>query len=298
MSLFTNFQDLAKSVKLALDRKADKSEIPDVPVQDVEVNGVSVVSQGTASVTIPTAGQIASGSTGYATGGDVYTAIGNIPQIPVGTNAGDILVWSGSAWVAKAPSRLPNGFTEVEWIQSTGDQYIDTGVTSGPSIRIVADVTFEDFIEGRQQSMLFGRSDSGANGMLFGKDERGFVSMVSDNYSWNIYGGGDNNRHTWDISSGSQKIDGVQMSTSTFSNSSTRNLYLCARFVYGSGIVTGAKEFVNGKIYNVKIYRGSGLIRDFIPCYNSGGEIGLFDVIGYKFYTNAGTGTFTKGADV
>ena len=81
MSLLTNFQDLAKSVKLALDRKADKSEIPDVPVQDVEVNGVSVVSQGTASVTIPTAGTITSGSTGYATGGDVYSAIGNVEAV-------------------------------------------------------------------------------------------------------------------------------------------------------------------------------------------------------------------------
>lgn len=81
MSLLTNFQDLAKSVKLALNRKADKSEIPDVPVQDVEVNGVSVVSSGTASVTVPTAGQIASGSTGYAIGGDVYNALGNVESV-------------------------------------------------------------------------------------------------------------------------------------------------------------------------------------------------------------------------
>ena len=81
MSLLTNFTDFANSVKLALSRKADKSEIPDVPVQDVTVNGVSVVSQGTASVTVPTAGTIKNGSTGYATGGDVYTAIGNVEAV-------------------------------------------------------------------------------------------------------------------------------------------------------------------------------------------------------------------------
>ena len=90
MSLLTNFQDLANSVKLALDRKADKSEIPTVPVQDVEVNGVSVVSSGTASVTVPTAGQIASGSTGYATGGDVYTAIGNVEEVLVALIGGSV----------------------------------------------------------------------------------------------------------------------------------------------------------------------------------------------------------------
>ena len=38
---------------------------------------------------------------------------------------------------------------------------------------------------------------------------------------------------------------------------------------------------------------------DFIPCYrNSDGEIGLYDSINDIFYTNQGTGTFTKGPDV
>ena len=41
------------------------------------------------------------------------------------------------------------------------------------------------------------------------------------------------------------------------------------------------------------------LVRDFIPCYRiSDGVIGLYDKVSGKFYTNAGTGTFTKGADV
>lgn len=31
MSLLTNFQDLAKSIKLALDRKADRADIPQIP---------------------------------------------------------------------------------------------------------------------------------------------------------------------------------------------------------------------------------------------------------------------------
>jgi hypothetical protein len=36
-----------------------------------------------------------------------------------------------------------------------------------------------------------------------------------------------------------------------------------------------------------------------IPCYRkSDNEIGVYDIINEKFYTNIGTGTFTKGADV
>ena len=51
MSLLTNFQDLANSIKLALDRKADKSEIPTIPVTDVEdSNGNSLVTSGVAQI--------------------------------------------------------------------------------------------------------------------------------------------------------------------------------------------------------------------------------------------------------
>lgn len=40
-------------------------------------------------------------------------------------------------------------------------------------------------------------------------------------------------------------------------------------------------------------------IRNFIPCYRkSDGVIGLYDTVEGDFYTNIGTGSFTKGADV
>lgn len=53
MSLLDDFQSFANVMKSALDKKADKT-------------------------TIPSAGQITQGNTGYATGGDVYTAIGDV----------------------------------------------------------------------------------------------------------------------------------------------------------------------------------------------------------------------------
>lgn len=56
MSLLTNFQDFATALKSALDKKADKTELP-------------------------TAGQITQGNTGYATGGDVYTALGDVESV-------------------------------------------------------------------------------------------------------------------------------------------------------------------------------------------------------------------------
>lgn len=49
---------------------------PGSTITDVQVNGTSVVNvQGVAEVTVPVQGTITSGSTGYATGGDVYTYV-------------------------------------------------------------------------------------------------------------------------------------------------------------------------------------------------------------------------------
>ena len=40
-------------------------------------------------------------------------------------------------------------------------------------------------------------------------------------------------------------------------------------------------------------------IRNFVPCYRkSDNVIGLYDTVEGVFYTNAGTGSFTKGVDV
>lgn len=53
------------------------------------------------------------------------------------------------------------------------------------------------------------------------------------------------------------------------------------------------------KIYRCTIYDNGKLTRDYVPCYRkSDNVIGLYDIVTGTFYTNAGTGTFLKGANV
>lgn len=50
-------------------------------------------------------------------------------------------------------------------------------------------------------------------------------------------------------------------------------------------------------LHNCKIHSGDVLIRDFIPAErDSDGEVGLYDMVNKKFYTNAGTGIFEEAA--
>lgn len=77
----------------------------------------------------------------------------------------------------------------------------------------------------------------------------------------------------------------------TFSN--TIHMYLFARN-YGTSF-----GYLKGKIYNLKIYNNTALVRNFVPAKrNSDGSLGLFDTVFKEFYTNAGTGTFVAGAEI
>ena len=56
---------------------------------------------------------------------------------------------------------------------------------------------------------------------------------------------------------------------------------------------------VSAKLYSCKIYDNGTLIRDFYPCVRRADNVvGLWDRVNKTFYTNAGSGTFTAGAEI
>lgn len=58
-------------------------------------------------------------------------------------------------------------------------------------------------------------------------------------------------------------------------------------------------QFV-GRIYWLELYDSNdNLIAEYLPCYRkSDGVIGMYETVGGVFYTNNGSGSFTKGSDV
>ena len=53
------------------------------------------------------------------------------------------------------------------------------------------------------------------------------------------------------------------------------------------------------KLYSLQRYKQGVLTLNLVPCYRvSDGVIGLYDTVSETFFTNAGTGTFSKGSDV
>lgn len=53
------------------------------------------------------------------------------------------------------------------------------------------------------------------------------------------------------------------------------------------------------RLYYLNVFSGKTLTASFVPCYRiTDGEIGMYDLISERFYTNEGTGKFKKGMDV
>lgn len=198
----------------------------------------------------------------------------------------------------KKDASLPSGYQEVEYIATTGTQYINTRVVPKSTTRVVFDFQLTNI------SNITCRNGWGSGGsqeaFLWGAESNSyFHSFVSSN--WTIANSRvfvNTSRHVFDLQSGSQKIDNVQYGTSSISNTASSN-----QFMYIGGYhaewTTNLVDACYEKIYSCKIYSSSTLVRNMIPCYRkSDGTIGMYDIVNNTFYTNQGSGTFTKGNDV
>lgn len=192
---------------------------------------------------------------------------------------------------------LPTGYTQVEYIQSSGTQYINTGFKPNQDTRVIIDAQFVGTPDSGGSAVLGTRTGAGnAEFSVFYMPSQMFIGYA------NAYKFADwsyiNSRLTIDINKNITTVtDGSHTATVTQTYSSftaANNLYICTCINSGTPY-TGATAFT-GKIYSCKVYNNGTLIRDFVPCKNSTGAIGLYDLANSVFYANTGSGTFVSGS--
>ena len=198
-------------------------------------------------------------------------------------------------WKKSLPMiRLPEGYTEIEYIETTGTQYIDTGFYPNQDTRVVVDV---DTTNSKSLSFpaIFSTSSLSSNKqrfvlMLYNEqagfhDHYGGTAINSSNIG--MYG-----RHTIDKNKNITYLDGEAVSTFTYSAfQSTVSLNL---FASNDGSM---QYYAKTKMYSCQVHDNDVLVRDFVPCKNASGAVGLYDIVNSKFYANNGTGTFTAGEE-
>ena len=183
--------------------------------------------------------------------------------------------------------RLPNGYTEVQYIQGTGNQYINTEFKPNQNTRLIAD--FE--VLSWPSSQFLGARTSASNtafnilvtNATSGRDgwNTSAINFTSGNARWKI----DKNKNVTTINSSV-----TTHAAGTFT--CPVPIYLFAVNNNGSLMATGC---AGAKCYSCQIYDDGSLIRNYVPCINPDGEAGLYDTINSKFYGNAGTGVFFAG---
>lgn len=194
---------------------------------------------------------------------------------------------------------LPDGYTQLQYIESHGTEYIDTGFKPNQNTRLVLDVgkPTPGYDTADDSQSLFGartapnvdaynffmRSDSTGNPSL---DDYGTTRQNTET------------QFTYDRATidKNKNVTSINSTTYTHTEQTFSCLYTLYIFACNSSDVAGFMCTV--RFYSMRIYSSSEdgndlLIRNFIPVKNPDGEYGLYDLVDGKFYSNSGTGAFT-----
>lgn len=190
--------------------------------------------------------------------------------------------------------RLPSGYTQLAYIQSSGTQRIDTGFKPDEHSRVLIDADILSTNTGTDHHLGSVFSNSQYWTMRLRSDRSGFAARYDGQALTNVAHTGEVfGRHTFDQNKNTVQVDSAE--PTTFANNviwnATANLPI---FCY-TGNGTSFSGYISMKLYSEKIWDGETLVRNFIPCINPDGAVGLYDTVNSTFYGNAGTGVFFAG---
>lgn len=199
---------------------------------------------------------------------------------------------TGVFTTGKNINRVPNEYQEIEYIESTGIQYIDTGVSGECTVMIDC----QGMLANNKSQIIVGSSASRGNYFAqvtttgkYGLSTGGYGGLTDVIYT---------DRATFEIDFGNTQrsvtVNGETHTVTSFTANTNNYALFRAMAIVGSDYY-----YANARIYSCKMIQQDILVRDFVPCYRKADNvIGLYDVVNDDFYINIGSGTFIKGEDV
>jgi hypothetical protein len=206
-----------------------------------------------------------------------------------------VIVYGASGGVGDSTGSLKEGYTRLSHIESTGTQYIDTGVTGGGNFGIEADVYIgslpTDGYHGVFGSKAANRDKEST--LYYSANLNSWNGSVRTSTSMQDAQLSPNTRTTVSLKGSVFSHDDVSISVSRGNN----NTYPVTLFaVNNAGAVS---QFGSFKLYSCKIYTGSTLMRDMVPAKReSDNAIGMYDALNDTFYADAAGGNFVAGREI
>ena len=204
---------------------------------------------------------------------------------------------------------VPSEYQKVEYIQSSGTQYIRTSVPPSDDFRMDLKVysTCVDsfYCAGLRvgSNIIFGQTGPTANNRVSASVNGSSVTASTDGVSWSrdsagqtydimlcTNGNGTFTYHIKDLTNEKEYLAENQ----SYELMGDVTYGICVSSLNSVYILNGTNQF-----HYFRLYKNGKIAFDGIPCYRKSDDvIGLYDLVSKEFYTNSGTGTFTKGPDV
>ena len=192
---------------------------------------------------------------------------------------------------------LPDGYTQLDYIESTGTQWIDTGMTADDSSVFTVDfmlykapMTYAGIFGSRTitgyagASMFYVATNPTSYNCSFGRND---ISSTP------VFGHIDSSRHILELSSSGAFFDSTLVQSFTQIQFSTPGNV----FVFTSNDGDANFPSPNLRIYSFKMTKTGGEL-DLYPAKRaSDGAVGMYDMANGRFLANVGTGSFIAGPE-
>ena len=191
---------------------------------------------------------------------------------------------------------LPDGYTQLEYIQSSGTQYIDTGVKANTQTRVQAKMRYVVAPSESAWAALFGSRNGSGNQeywVYYRPDDSAFSLKYGNDTSNYTVPGSPEELNNFSVNGNTLSVNGQSVTANLDALESKNSFYIFA--VNNSGSLQYASK---SALYQFTVYSKSERVRDFVPCTNPSGTVGLYDLINGEFYANTGTGDFIAGPEI
>lgn len=190
---------------------------------------------------------------------------------------------------------LPSGYKQLEYIESTGTQYIDTEYFPRWNTRIVDEIKMAAY-SGTKAAFGTRNANSATASKSFAVFQTGANTFRVDYF-------GSSKTITLDVSTDQKLTIDMNKNVCAIGGKTVTNTavtsgeatYTLMLFTYNSSGKAGSLSSM--RRCSTKVYEGDVLVRHYIPCETSSGEVGLWEDVEGVFRGNDGEGTFVAGPE-
>jgi hypothetical protein len=187
----------------------------------------------------------------------------------------------------------------LEYIESTGTQYINTGyIPTGENVKVVCKARLTAPLGA---NTLFG-------GTLWASPRMYLPSIIGYNdiplincgqaQKGAFYDTKLDTDYVFSLESKDGTFTAMRNDTVVYQGETTGTIAKLELYLFALNYENSrANGFSSARMYYFHVYDNDVLVRDFIPCINATGEIGMYDKVNDVFYANAGTELFVAGTE-